>query len=173
MIANSNLVHPTPIADLVPMRPALVHGVVVRFGSVFERTSRGRPQPVRTVLLRDATGEIPLTLWGEEVGHVRDADHLLLVEAWVGEYRGRPELALGSRGYIVNLGPASGKGPVWRSDLRGGLVVWGLVRRRLREKSLRARARSAPDPPGGAPQNASPCPTPEPAPADPVNPRMP
>lgn len=139
MNGSSNLVHPTPIVGLVPMRPALVHGVVVRFGAVFERTSRGRPQPVRTVLLRDSTGEIPLTLWGEEVGHVRDADRLLLVEAWVGEYRGRPELALGSRGYIVNLGPAGGRGPVWRPDPRGGLFVWGLVRRRLRERDLRAR----------------------------------
>ncbi len=173
MTANSNLVHPTPIADLVPMRPALVHGVVVRFGAVFERSSRGRPQPVRTVLLRDATGEIPLTLWGEEVGHVRDADRLLLVEAWVGEYRGRPELALGSRGYIVNLGPANGRGPVWRPGPRGGLFVWGLVRRRLREKDLRARARSASDLSGGAPQNASPCPMPEPAPYEPADPSVP
>lgn len=143
MNAKTNLLHPTPIADLVPMRPALVHGVVVRFGAVFERTSRGRPQPVRTVLLRDATGEIPLTLWGEEVGHVREADRLLLVEAWVGEYLGRPELALGSRGYVVNLGPASGRGPVWHPDLGGSLYVWRLVRRRLREKDLRTREAQA------------------------------
>ena len=29
MTARTNLVRPTPIADLVPKRPALVHGVVV------------------------------------------------------------------------------------------------------------------------------------------------
>ncbi|MDE1820939.1 MAG: hypothetical protein KGJ23_11200 [Euryarchaeota archaeon] len=150
MNARTNLVHPSPIADLVPMRPALVHGVVVHYGSVYERPDRGGVwRPVRTVHLRDATGEIPLTLWREEVGHVRDADRLLVVEAWVREYRGRPELTLGSRGYVVNLGPASGRGPVWHPDSRGSLYVWGLVRRRLREKDLRARAErgfARPDP---------------------------
>ena len=141
MTARTNLVHPTPIAHLVPKRPALVHGVVVHYGSVYERPGHdGVGRPVRTIHIRDATGEIPLTLWRDEVGHVRDADRLLVVEAWVREYRGRPELTLGSRGYIVNLGPASGRGPVWHPDPRGSLNVWGLVRRRLRERDLRASA---------------------------------
>jgi hypothetical protein len=139
MTQRSNLVHPTPIADLVPKRPALVHGVVVRFGGVYDRPIRDKIVPVRSVLLRDATGEITLALWGAEVSHVREADRLLLVEAWVNEYLGHPELSLGSRGYIVNLGPASGRGPVWHPDPRGSLFVWGLVRRRLREKDLRRR----------------------------------
>ncbi len=139
MTARTNLVHPTPIADLVPKRPALVHGVVVHYGPVYERERGDRILPVRTVHLRDATGEIRLTLWGDEVGHVRDADRLLVVEGWVREYRGRPELSLGSRGYLVNLGPASGRGPVWHPDARGSLYVWGLVRRRLRERDLRMR----------------------------------
>ena len=155
MTARTNLVHPTPIADLVPMRPALVHGVVVHYGAVYERPIGDRISPVRTVHLRDATGEIPLALWGDEVGHVRDADRLLVVEGWVREYYGRPELSLGSRGYIVNLGPASGRGPVWHPDPRGSLYVWGLVRRHLRERDLKARAaeavppvvRPAPSPP--------------------------
>ncbi len=168
MNGSSNLVHPTPIADLVPMRPALVHGVVVRYGPVYERPIRDRVWPVRTVHLRDATGEIPFTLWGDEVGHVRDADRLLVVEVWVREYRGRPELSLGSRGYIVNLGPASGRGPVWHPDLRGSLYVWGLVRRRLRERDLRAREERCPP----VPSPTSPLPlrpkataSPRPAPA--------
>jgi hypothetical protein len=153
MTARTNLVHPTPIADLAPGRPAMAHGVVVRFGCVFERFSRGRMQPVRTVLLRDATGEVPLALWGEEVGHLREADRVLLVEAWVSEYRGQPELTLGSRGYLVNLGPASGRGPVWRPGPKDGSFVWGLVRRRLRERGLRQHetrqlaATSGPTPP--------------------------
>ena len=157
MTARTNLVHPMPIADLVPKRPALVHGVVVHYGPVYERASRDRDRicPVRTVHLRDATGEIRLTLWGDEVGHVRDADRLLVVEGWVREYYGRPELSLGSRGYIVNLGPANGRGQVWHPDPRGSLYVWGLVRRRLRERDLKAHAaeagpavvRPAPSPP--------------------------
>lgn len=140
MIAKTNLVHPTPIAELAPNRPAMVHGVVVHFGGVFERPSRGRAWPVRTVHLRDASGEVALSLWGDEVGHLREADRVLLVEAWVSEYRGQPELTLGSRGYIVNLGPASGRGPLWSPGPKDGSFVWGLVRRRLREKDLRVRA---------------------------------
>ncbi len=154
MTARTNLVHPTPIADLVPNRPGLVHGVVVHYGPVYERERRDRILPVRTVHLRDATGEIRLTLWGDEVGHVRDADRLLVVEGWVSEYHGRPELSLGSRGYIVNLGPASGRGPVWHPDPRGSLCVWGLVRRRLRERDLKARAT------GGVPPLVRPAPPP-------------
>ena len=83
MTARTNLVHPTPIADLVPKRPSLVHGVVVHYGPVYERPGRDRDRtcPVRTVHLRDATGEIGLTLWGDEVGHVRDADRTWVVNA--------------------------------------------------------------------------------------------
>ena len=143
MTARTNLVHPTPIADLVPKRPALAHGVVVHYGSVNEPPDRdGVGRPVRTIHIRDATGEIPLTLWNDQVGHVRDADRVLLVEAWVrvNETNGRPELSLGSRGYLVNHGPAGGRGPVWRPDPRGCPYVWGLVRRRLRERKLHARS---------------------------------
>ena len=143
MTAKNNLLYPTPIADLVPFRPTLVQGVVVHYGPVYGgwRLERGlrRVLPARRVWLRDATGEIPLTLWGEEVGHVHDADRLLIVEAWVDRYDDRIELSLGCRGYLVNLGPANGRGPVWHPDPRGSLYVWGLVRRRLREKDLRAR----------------------------------
>ena len=163
MNGSNNLVHPTPIADLVPLRPALVQGVVVRFGAVFERADPDRPRLVRKVILRDTTGEIPLTLRDEEVGHVRDADRLLLIEAWVGEYQGRPRLTLGSRGYIVNLGPASGRGPVWHPDLQGSLYVWGLVRRRLRERDLRAREERCPP----VPSPTSPLPLSTKAPASP------
>ena len=157
MTARTNLVHPTPIADLVPNRPALVHGVVVHYGPVYERARGDRIWPIRTVHLRDATGEIRLTLWGDEVGHVRDADRLVVVEAWVREYRGRPELSLGPRGYIVSLGPASGRGPVWHPDPRGSLYVWGLVRRRLRERDLKVRAAEA-GPPVVRPATSAPVP---------------
>lgn len=162
MTSRSNLVLPVPIADLLPGRPAMVHGVVVRFGAVYERASKGRLQPVRTVWLRDTTGEIPLSLWGEEVGHLREADRVVLVEAWVSEYRGRPELTLGSRGYIVNLGPANGRGPVWHPNARDALFVWGLVRRRLRERDLRGSVRrdAPPETSGQGPPSQAPTPVP-------------
>ena len=170
MTARTNLVHPTPIADLVPMRPALVHGVVVHYGSVYERPSAdGGVLPVRTVHLRDATGEIRLTLWGDQICQVQDADRVVLTEVWVKDYRGRPELAVGKKGKIINLGPASGRGPVWHPGPRESLYVWGLVRRRVRERDLRSRVEpgstaSAPrdvDPhgpalPGALPQAATP-----------------
>ena len=168
MTASTNLVHPTPIADLVPMRPALVQGVVVRYDGVCERFSSlaGRSLPVRTVLLRDASGQIELTLWNDQVGHVRDADRVVIVEAWVrvNETNGRPELSLGSRGYLVNLGPASGRGPVWHPDPRGSLYVWGLVRRRLRERDLRVRVEGGKraSSPRGVTPNASAIPAPPP-----------
>ena len=140
MTARTNLVHPTPIADLVPMRLALVHGVVVHYGSVYERPSaEGGVLPVRTVHLRDATGEIRLALWGDQICQVQDADRVVLTEVWVKEYRGRPELAVGKKGKIINLGPASGRGPVWHPGHRESLYVWGLVRRRVRERDLRSR----------------------------------
>lgn len=157
MNTKGNLVHPTPIAELQPMRPAMVQGVVVRFGPVEERFSRDRFRPIRKVTIRDTSGEIPLTLWGDEVGHVRDADRVLLVEVWVKDYQGRPELVLGTRGYVVNLGPASGRGPVLKPDPKGGRYVWGLVRRRLREKDLR-KGHEEPVPP--AQPVAAPTPTP-------------
>lgn len=165
MTTRLSLLYPTPIANLVPQRPAMVHGVVVRVGGIIERFSQGKARPLRTVLLRDATGQVPLALWGDEVGHVREADRLLLVEAWVGEFRGRPELTLSSRGYLINLGPANGRGPIWRPRPRDRLLAWGLVRRRLREKGLRASRPAASAAPGAKPMALPPIPTPSTSPS--------
>ena len=132
-----NLLYPTPISGLTPGRPALVHGVVVQMGQLQEANLKGRAKAFREVLLRDPTGEVPLVLWGEETGHVQEADRVFIVEAWVREFKGRPQLSLGKRGYLVNLGPANGHGPVRSPPTSEREYIWGLVRRRLREKELK------------------------------------
>lgn len=132
-----NLLYPTPISQLTPGRPAMVHGVVVQVGPLQEANLKERAKAFREVLLRDPTGEVPLVLWGEETGHVQEADRAIIVEAWVREFKGHPQLSLGKRGYLVNLGPANGHGPLRSPPPSERGFIWGLVRRRLREKELK------------------------------------
>lgn len=91
----------TYISDLRPSRVATFEAEVVSLEAVREvETKDGVPRKVRQALLRDATGEITLVLWGSEVGLVEPGDRLRLVDAWVSERRGRPQVTLGRSGRI-------------------------------------------------------------------------
>lgn len=129
-----NPLYPTPISVLSPDRLAMARGVVVQVGPLREANLKGRAKAFREVLLKNPTGEVPLVLWGEETGHVNEADRVFIVDAWVREFKGHPLLSLGKRGYLVNLGPANGHG---RSPaLSEREYIWGSVRRRLREREF-------------------------------------
>jgi len=65
----------------------------------------GAQKRVRTARLKDATGEIALTLWGEEVELVREGDRIRIHEGWVKDYKGRPQLSLGRLGKLTRLTP--------------------------------------------------------------------
>ena len=62
---------------------------------------------VRNVLLNDGTGEIVLVLWSKDVELVTEGEKVRVVDGWVKDYRGRPQISLGRSGKLEKLAPPS------------------------------------------------------------------
>lgn len=91
----------TYITDLKPSRVATIEATVVALEPVREIATRdGGRKKVRNGRLKDATGEIALVLWGSEVDLVAEGDRIAIVDGWVSDYRGRPQLSLGRSGKL-------------------------------------------------------------------------
>ncbi|HTP53999.1 MAG TPA: SOSS complex subunit B family protein [Thermoplasmata archaeon] len=91
----------TFITDLRPSRVATIEATVVALETVREVATRdGGTKKVRNGKLKDATGEIALVLWGSEVDLVSEGDRVAIVEGWVSEYHGRPQITLGRTGKL-------------------------------------------------------------------------
>lgn len=91
----------TYISDLRPGRVATFEAVVAKLDPAREIEQRdGGRTRVRNATLRDRTGEVSLVLWGKEVDLVAEGDTVRIVDGWVKEYKGRPEVALGRIGRL-------------------------------------------------------------------------
>jgi ssDNA-binding replication factor A large subunit len=94
----------TFVSDLRPSRVATVEGTVASLEPVREVETRdGASKKVRNGKLQDATGEISLVLWGSEVDLVEAGDRVRIVEGWVSDFRGRPQISLGRTGRMEKL----------------------------------------------------------------------
>lgn len=94
----------TYISDLRPARYATIEAEVAKLEPVREVEAReGGARKVRNGVLRDGTGEIAFVLWGDEVELVVEGDRVRLVDGWVKDYRGKPEVSLGRRGKVEKL----------------------------------------------------------------------
>ena len=94
----------TFISDLRPSRAATIEATVVQLEPLREITQRdGAKRKVRNGRLKDDTGEIGLVLWGDEVELVVEGDHIRIVEGWVKDYQGRPQISLGRTGRLEKL----------------------------------------------------------------------
>jgi ssDNA-binding replication factor A large subunit len=91
----------TFISDLRPGRVATFEAVVAKLEPPREIEQRnGGKTQVRNGTLQDGTGEISIVLWGKEVEMVAVGDKIRIVEGWVKEYKGRPEISLGRTGRV-------------------------------------------------------------------------
>ena len=98
----------TFISDLKPSRVATVEATVTKLDSIRELEQRlGGTTRVRNVLLNDGTGEIVLVLWGKDVELVTEGEKVRVVDGWVKDYRGRPQISLGRSGKLEKLAPPS------------------------------------------------------------------
>jgi len=55
---------------------------------------------VRNAVLKDGTGEISFVLWGDEVELVAEGEKVRIVDGWVKDYKGRPQVSLGRTGRL-------------------------------------------------------------------------
>jgi ssDNA-binding replication factor A large subunit len=87
---------------------ATLEATVVQLEPTREIDTRdGGQKKVRNARLKDPTGEISLVLWGSEVDLVAEGDRVQIVEGWVSDYRGRPQVSLGRTGKLKKLSNAS------------------------------------------------------------------
>ncbi|HYA54752.1 MAG TPA: OB-fold nucleic acid binding domain-containing protein [Thermoplasmata archaeon] len=94
----------TFISDLRPGRVATFDATVARLEPTREVEQRtGGTKRVRNGVLRDGTGEISFVLWGDEVELVAEGDQIRVVEGWVKDYKGRPQVSLGRTGKLVRV----------------------------------------------------------------------
>jgi len=101
----------TFISDLRPSRVATVEATVVQLEPTREIETRdGGRKKVRNGRLKDETGEISLVLWGTDVDLVTEGERISIVDGWVSDYRGRPQLSLGRTGKVVKQ-PDAGSDP--------------------------------------------------------------
>ena len=91
----------TFISDLRPGRVATFEATVSKLEAIREiEQHTGGTKKVRNGTLRDGTGEIGLVLWASEVELVAEGDKVRIVEGWVKDYKGRPQVSLGRTGKI-------------------------------------------------------------------------
>lgn len=94
----------TYISDLRPSRVATFEAEVASLEETREvEVKDGVRRKVRNALLRDATGEIALVLWGSEVDRVTLGERVRIVDGWVSERRGRPQVSLGRTGRVESV----------------------------------------------------------------------
>ena len=91
----------TFISDLRPGRVVTFEATVEKLDPAREIEQRsGATTKVRNGTLKDGTGEILIVLWGKEVDLVAEGDAIRIVDGWVKEYKGRPEVSLGRTGKV-------------------------------------------------------------------------
>jgi ssDNA-binding replication factor A large subunit len=94
----------TFISDLRPGRVATFEATVSRLEPIRDVEQRtGGTKKVRNGMLKDGTAEISLVLWGDEVELVAEGDRILIVEGWVKDYKGRPQVSLGRTGKLSKV----------------------------------------------------------------------
>jgi replication factor A1 len=94
----------TFISDLRPSRVATLEAEIASLEATREvETKGGLRRKVRNGILRDATGEIAIVLWGSEVDRVEVGDRVRVVDGWVSDRRGRPQISLGRTGRIEKV----------------------------------------------------------------------
>jgi len=99
----------TFVSDLRPGRVATFEATVAKLEPIREVEQRtGGTKRVRNGLLKDGTGEISFVLWGDEVELVAEGETVRIVEGWVKDYKGRPQVSLGRTGRIEKRAPGAG-----------------------------------------------------------------
>jgi len=89
------------IKDLQPKQGNIDITVqIVDKGEIREFQKFGKSGKVCTAVVKDATGEIKLSLWNEQVDSVNVGDTIKIVNGYVNEYQGEKQLTTGRLGKL-------------------------------------------------------------------------
>ncbi len=66
-------------------------------------TKFGKKMRVANATLKDSSGEIVLSLWGEDADKYAQGDNVKIENGWVSEYKGNAQLSAGKFGKITKV----------------------------------------------------------------------
>ncbi|MCX8195102.1 MAG: OB-fold nucleic acid binding domain-containing protein [Candidatus Micrarchaeota archaeon] len=66
-------------------------------------TKFGKKLRVANATLKDDSGEIALSLWGDDADKFSQGDTIQIENGWVSEFKGNPQLSAGKYGKITKL----------------------------------------------------------------------
>ena len=77
---------------------------IVDVGEVREFEKFGRTGKVATAVAKDETGDIKLTLWNEDTEKVKPGDKVHIINGYISEWQGEPQLTTGKLGKLEVVG---------------------------------------------------------------------
>jgi replication factor A1 len=66
-------------------------------------TRFGKKTRVASATIKDESGEIILSLWGDDISRIAIGDKIKIENGWVSEFRGNPQLSAGKYGKITKV----------------------------------------------------------------------
>ncbi|MBW2981096.1 hypothetical protein KY360_06800 [Candidatus Woesearchaeota archaeon] len=69
----------------------------------------GKAGRVASAKVRDASGEVTLTLWNEQIDQVKAGQKIKITNGYVSEWQGEPQLTTGRMGKLEVVGEAEAK----------------------------------------------------------------
>jgi len=80
---------------------------IMEKGEIREFEKFGKTGKVCNAKIKDATGEMSLTLWNEDIDKVKVGDKVHIINGWVGEWQGEKQLSTGKFGQLEVVGEGS------------------------------------------------------------------
>jgi replication factor A1 len=77
---------------------------IVEKGDIREFEKFGKAGRVCNVKIKDATGEMSLTLWNEQIEQVKVGAKVHIINGWVSEWQGEKQLSTGKFGQLEVVG---------------------------------------------------------------------
>ena len=93
------------ISEIQPgMSRVNVSGEIIEIGRIRDvKTRYGKQTTVANVILKDESGTIKLTLWGEQIEKVSVGNNVEIKNGYVSEWQGEKQLSLGKYGEMKIL----------------------------------------------------------------------
>ncbi len=76
-------------------------------GDIREFEKFGKQGRVCNAKIKDATGEMSLTLWNEQIDQVKVGNKIHIINGWVSEWQGEKQLSTGKFGQLEIVGEGS------------------------------------------------------------------
>jgi len=90
------------IKDVKPGTVESVSGVAKEKSETREVLNRyGKRTSVADVTLEDDSGEIKLSLWGDDIDKVKAGDHVEIKNGWASIFRDKTQISVGKNGQLI------------------------------------------------------------------------